>query len=232
MSRSKFDFARPSSHFLMSANGGSNSGKYGWGTDYMKTVFDMCPSDVQNEIISSVGANAIVTRDTVALLKNFDVEGWLEYFIHGQQGSFLDLLPLNLLWIQIIILDMAIQYMIRNGWGSPKENRQDPNPLYNEGWLDQEANIAFAISQSWRLPATPADEKRQITYADWDLAGALEKYSGMNENGDSVLLKKRVRRLADLLELRGLVWIFFMFCHADSSDVYLMANENIELPMV
>jgi hypothetical protein len=104
------------------------------------------------------------------------------------------------------------------------------------GWRQQESNIAFAITQSWRLPATATAidlrTRAQTSFADWGLADAVENHADIIEDEDSVARKARIRRLADLLELRGLVWIFFMLCNPDSSDVYLMADENVSLPMV
>jgi hypothetical protein len=234
MFRDAIGFARSNSHFLMSDKGGSDSGQYCWGTDYMKSYFDICPSVLQAEILYNQKAHAVLTRDIVAILKHFEVEGWLEYYTHSQQGSFSNLRPLNLLWTQIIILDIAIQYIIRDGWGIPDIDRDDPDSVFNEGWQQQEANVAFAITKSWRLPieSLTANKKGPPVYTDWNLANALEAHSGINADGDTAALQSRLQKLADLLELRGLVWIFFMLCHPDSSDVYLMADENIELPMV
>jgi hypothetical protein len=231
MERDTFPFARSSSNFLLSKDGGSVGGLYCWTTDSMKPLWEACPKLVKNEVIAHGQAEAVLTRDTVDVLKNFDVEGWLKHFAHSHQGSFSGLKHLNLLWIQIIILDFAIQHTIRDGWGDGDADLNDPDPIYNECWQPQESNVGFAITQSWRLPTDSTATKDHKLF-DWDLLGALREYSGITEDGNETALTSRLEKLADLLELRGLVWIFFMLCHADSSDIYLMMDDNIELPMV
>jgi hypothetical protein len=67
-------FARACSVFLLSPARSSNNG-YCWGADYMMALYDMCPAVVRREIIIQNQAHAILIQDTVAILKNFEVQG-------------------------------------------------------------------------------------------------------------------------------------------------------------
>jgi hypothetical protein len=74
---------------------------------------------------------------------------------------------------------------------------------------------------------TPNDQLR-----DWPLKEALVTYSGLTfgqigtENVEAQ--KVKFRKLADLLELRGLFVVAFFMLHSDSTDVYFREREDIE----
>lgn len=127
----KLAFARPRSDYLMSTGGGSVGGLFGWGILSMKGVFDKCPESIQMEICTGPearDAQAILTAETCHLLKHFDVQGWASSVIETQREAVISFNPINLLWIQINLLDVAIQLLIRGKW-----SEENGDPTINPG---------------------------------------------------------------------------------------------------
>jgi hypothetical protein len=113
------EFAREASDYLMSRGGGTPMGLFGWGVMDCSKVYDQCPQDVRKDInpdSSKRDAQAITTSETCNLLKNFDVQEWEIQLKEIQRQSVTLFEPVNLLWIQVSLLDIAIQFLIRGSW--------------------------------------------------------------------------------------------------------------------
>ncbi|KAH0556283.1 hypothetical protein GP486_005792 [Trichoglossum hirsutum] len=127
-------FFRVTSDYLMSREvGASPAGLYGWGISTMKIFFDYFPEELRLEIVSSDGlAAAVLTAETSALIENFNPREWATQVKQSQVESYTSTLfkPLNVLWCQIIVLDIAIQYHIRRGWDNRRigQSTKSPSP--------------------------------------------------------------------------------------------------------
>lgn len=300
-----FPFARETDPYLMDMGkirSASDNGTYGWGVTQMKEVYDVIPPELQREIVPNeqeAQANAVLTPSTAGLLRRFQLQQWSASIHEGRQAGLLDYRAVNCLWIQIIILDVAIQYCIRGGWksneGSKKSsfkksfagaNNNDHNDdedndegdindeeyhnddddeeknkldkfLYCERWTMREAETVSAVVQAWQNhqkadkrfdPIRMWDDDNDYSTNGtntfdqvpklWNLQTALEdcseKIFASDEGGLSAIDRSsRCKRVADLLELRAIFVIAFLFLHPDSSDIYesSIREDDVEMPM-
>ncbi|KAF2396079.1 hypothetical protein EJ06DRAFT_242163 [Trichodelitschia bisporula] len=229
--------------------------------------------------------NAVLTPDTYKLLRKFELDSWSLSIREAGQINLLDYQAINCLWIQILVLDIAIQFLIHGHWGfeamqdakgdamlanlkkaKASANGQDAgelvrlhNPLYCESWGKKEAAVVGGIVKAWRPPMLREgegemelvddedDEKKGETMdwkllglrlRDWDLAQGLIEEPNIVFGDDpasrsSVSKSDMCKRLAELLELRAIFVIAFLFLHPDSSEIYesQRKEEDIEMPM-
>jgi hypothetical protein len=84
-----------------------------------------------------------------------------------------------------------------------------------------------------RQPTFGPDDWDQLPgqYEDWNLAKHLEKNRDVLPGPRDKKKRAKCQRLADLLELRAIFVLAFLFMHPDSSDVYLTEGEDVEMPM-
>ncbi len=112
-------FAREVGDYLMSRGGGTLAGLFGWGIMNFQGFFDKCDQDVRDDInpdSSKWDVQAITISETCNLLKNFDVQEWATQVKEIQRQSVPLFDPLNLLWIQVSLIDISIQFLIRGSW--------------------------------------------------------------------------------------------------------------------
>lgn len=180
----RLPFARESSNYLVASGvGGNDSGLYGWGCTDLKAHFDLMPVKLQDEIIPEHAkwkVSIVLVKETLDLLKEFEVSRWAAEVTEKQYASFNMYKALNLIWCQIIVLDIAIQFFIKGQWlFQPIENgdsggveemmrriRQGKpisdlleriDPFRTEHWGKQEAAVVQSIAKAWRPPNTTAD---------------------------------------------------------------------------
>ncbi|KAI9773499.1 MAG: hypothetical protein M1839_002081 [Geoglossum umbratile] len=158
MALSLGSFFRKTSDYLMSRElGASPAGLYGWGISTMKVFYDHFPKESQLEIVSSEGcAAAVLIAETSALIEDFNPREWAARVRQSQVESFSVTLfkPLNVLWCQILILDIAIQYHIRRGWDVKSEAEPAPQsaPPPNSRAVVLSEALTAATSPSPDLP--------------------------------------------------------------------------------
>ena len=131
-SKSLRGFARETGDYLMSRGGGTTAGLYGWGIMDMQEIYDKCPQGVRDEINASSeewDAQALTTSEICHLLKHFAVQQWAKHVKEIQRESLRWFGSINLIWIQIVLLDISIQFLIRGSWNFTKNsNDAEPNP--------------------------------------------------------------------------------------------------------
>jgi len=175
-------FARETSNYLMSTGiGASDVGTYGWGITSMYDVFKAMPNEVQRDLVPNEDVwevNALLIPETVRLLKDFNIDAWAGSILEANQTLLISFNAINCLWIQIVILDVAIQFFLHGHWGfEPMEDPRDReaqayflkllrsgkltddgapkpqyNPFYNESWGRKEAAVVQGIVRAWRQP--------------------------------------------------------------------------------
>lgn len=281
-------FARETSNYLMSTGiGASDGGLYGWGLTKMRDLYDAVPIEIQRAIVPDEqqwAVNAILTPDTAKLLKTFEPDKWSASIREANETELISFKAINCLWIQILVLDIAIQFYIRGHWGfEPMRNAKEEsemerlvsnleaenfaeivrvyNPYFNESWGLKEAAIVSGIVRAWRPPnllETPDEvtldadiedgddfedevqdwKKLDLHVRDWDLSQALYEEPSINFGDDPASRAGLNRtdmcsRLAELLELRAIFVVAYLFLHPDSSDIYesIRKEEDIEMPM-
>ncbi|KAK4446745.1 hypothetical protein QBC34DRAFT_145044 [Podospora aff. communis PSN243] len=160
----RLGFSRESSDYLVAQGVGNDpAGVYGWGCTDLKLHFDLIPQKLQTEIIpqpAKWSASIVLARETLELLKGFEISRWAAEVTEKQKASFNMYKALNLIWCQIIILDIAIQFFIKGQWrfepsGGPELSSGDP--LRTEIWGKQEAAVVQSIVKAWRPSHTAAD---------------------------------------------------------------------------
>jgi len=148
----------------------------------------------------------------------------------------------NMVWAQILLIDVAIQYLLRDGW-------YDPEPEGANPWSGRVGQVATCVVNCW--DAAPQDKKddekegdsestvddlpekeTEPVYVDWDLVAALKADHDLEFSDDEKVQAAKVQQLMELLELRGLFVIAFLLLNPDSSDVYRAEKSEVEMPMV
>jgi hypothetical protein len=255
---------------------------FGWIYHGAKEVYDSCQPPLQNELIVrgengqyTGDVNAVLFPETFTLLGNFNPIDWAAKIESVLAFSPVRFRVTNLLWTQVVLLDVVIHFLIRGGW------HEGPSKEYDI-WTKEVTAVINAIVESWNgnyptkdtdraaqeavpntdnqtnvtegpstshggaetnatedpstshggkgLRSPPQGEARSRT--EWDLVGCLEKQADLTFGGDQEIRKKRIRQLADLLQLRAIFFLAFMLLNPDSSDVYLTELSEVEMPMV
>ena len=129
------------SRFLMSVgtggSGGSVSGHYSWGAFPLRDLFLPLPEDIREEMIPARNGpvepgemNGLVMPQTMRLLESFQPHTWAKFNDETKDylGTGKSFRTENFLWMQVIILDIAIRLLIR-GSVSQLETVYRPRPL-------------------------------------------------------------------------------------------------------
>jgi hypothetical protein len=215
-------------------------------------------------------------------LSTFELDKWSTSIREANETGLISFQAINCLWIQILLLDVAIQFYIHGHWGfepmkSLKEEAELANvaklfdegnpeaaeklrlydPLYCESWGQKEASIVAGIVRAWRLPnlletadeiaidswdKDDADEeildwqKLEHRLRDWDLGQALQEEPTIIFGDDPAARAKinksaMCTRLAELLELRAIFVVAYLFLHPDSSDIYESTRKEADIEM-
>ncbi|KAG7406357.1 hypothetical protein Forpe1208_v013582 [Fusarium oxysporum f. sp. rapae] len=182
-------FARETSDYLMSfSTGASDVGTYGWGITRMYDIFKAMPEEVQRDLVPDEGVwevNALLIPETARLLMDFNIDAWASSIVEANQTLLISFKAINCLWIQIIVLDIAIQFFLHGHWGfEPVEDPKDQiakkdfikllrsskrareeapkpqyDPFYNETWGRKEAFVVQGIVRAWRQPGLRETEE-------------------------------------------------------------------------
>lgn len=119
------DFHRSSDPFWYTYNeaGQSSNCTYGWIYKDTKEVYDSCQKEIQDELILREAdgnytgdVRAVLIPDAAALLENFDPKSWAAKMESFVALSIVAFRPTNLLWVQIVLLDVGIHFLVRKGW--------------------------------------------------------------------------------------------------------------------
>lgn len=181
-------FFSPKSYLLMSQEIDSTSfGFTGWGFGCLSGFYAQLPSKLKAHIMppTRIGNQMknvylILVPEVLCLLQNYSPTTWAEDLVSARSlpGSN-PVLPQNLLWIQIVVLDIAIRLQIRESVEKLDydESKHDPEhegstqrlidsldantftsqallDLLNEGrWATSEAKVLLGIVRSWKPSA-------------------------------------------------------------------------------
>ncbi|KAJ2897709.1 hypothetical protein MKZ38_004486 [Zalerion maritima] len=69
----------------------------------------------------------------------------------------------------------------------------------------------------------------QVQY--WDLSGELDRNQEVFSGLEPEVRKEKCDKLAQILELRTIFTLAFLYLHPDSSDVYMMQGEHVGMPI-
>lgn len=211
-------FARETSHYLMAFNiGASNAGTYSWGTTKMYELFSAMPDEVKRDLVPDEDrwqVNALLTPETARLLRDFDVDAWAASIMEANQTFLISFNAVNCLWIQVIVLDIAIQFFLHGHWGfevmeDPKEReaqqelirllkrrRMTPaeveqaravgfDPWYAEAWGRKEAAVVQGIVRAWRQPGLrETDDEMALDQARNGAGAATPEFVGSSQEND------------------------------------------------
>lgn len=257
-----------------------------------KEVFDSLDEKEQDKIIirqdgqHTGDVNIVLFSDCDSLLHNFKPRDWSAKIERIIALSMVKYRPVNMVWAQILILDVAIHFLVRGGW------YEGPTEGYNVA-TDEVAAVVAAVVDSWQgtdteaeseTPAVPLatisdpagerqsykggnQERQQGTvhgsvaaagqhgsgsdgttdnagrhqHTDthpveptivWDLVGSLEKQPNLFRTLQSEVRQERLRKLANLLQLRTIFYAAFLMLNPDSSDVYRAESSSVEMPII
>jgi hypothetical protein len=142
-------FLREIGAFWLSHNYvGLSEGKSGWIHRQIHRAYDILDKSIQDQILIK-DANGIPTGDvkvaifpdTLVLLDKFRPAEWaakIESILVVAVGEYR---PVNMLWAQIIILDISIHYLVRGGWTQTDEEFQL--------WSKETIAVFNAVIDSW-----------------------------------------------------------------------------------
>jgi hypothetical protein len=108
-------FARRGNYLMSTGVGMNPSGLIGWGITNMKDIYNKCPPEVKEDIKASTtqwDIQAILTPENFNLLRHFTVYSWSKSAKEIQRDT-VAFEYTNLLWIQVVLLDIAIQFFLR-----------------------------------------------------------------------------------------------------------------------
>lgn len=286
----RLQFVRSTDTFWYSFNYVGMSPRYflwSWMFDEIKEVFDTLHEQEQDKIIvredgkHTGDVNIVLFSDCDSLLHNFKPRDWSAKIERIISLSMVKYRPINMVWAQILILDVAIHFLVRGGW------YEGPAEGYNVA-TDEVAAVVAAVVDSWQGANTetaepetsvvplaaisnPADEKqghkregkesqkgtvhgsvaaeaagqhapgtdgrhqhaRQVEpEIVWDLFSSLEKQPNLFRGLESEVRQERLRKLANLLQLRTIFYAAFLMLNPDSSDVYRAESSSAEMPII
>ena len=220
----------------------SNQSAIGWATCPLKEVYDRCGPDIQDEIIlrrddtgkHSGEVRALMFPDAAALLENFKPKEWESEVDKMMAYSLGRFRIVNMVWAQIILLDVAIQYLARGGW-------YDGKGRGSKAFSGRVVGVIKAIEKCWSkkprcgglgLSGENGQEELEASFTEWDLTDSLKEHSGLVYSYAEEEQERKIQQLSNLLELRALFVLAFMILCPDASDVYLAEDSQVEMPMV
>lgn len=200
----------------------------------------------------------VLFPETASLLEKFQVREWdtdLKRILIFSPNSYS---PKSMIWAQIMILDVGIHYLIHGRWpeGDFKKHKERSLAVMSaikNAWIR-------ATKCNWDLVSTigaenvltfkprPATPPANPNPANPDLANLnLVNPNPVNPNtvnpntvnlnpvkpnlGDQIR-EGRVRKLANMLELRAIFYLAFLIIGPDSSDVYRTRDSKVEVAII
>ncbi|KAJ0423137.1 hypothetical protein BJY00DRAFT_310263 [Aspergillus carlsbadensis] len=258
-------FLRCGSSYLMSHSIPATSfGFTGWGFGNLSVLYRKLPREVMGILVSpgSSTNNRISIKiplipEVARLIEEYDPSKWAKEVTTARiLHKGLLLRPENLLWIQVVVVDIAIRLHIR---GSLEDmDRADFPPskkIEEEGrWSHTERNVLTAIVKSWNpstasnVPPSPTTTTASGTASaasstttlpqsapvlePWDLEPALTQHAQINFGGSDHESALQYKRLAVFLKLRALLLTAYLAVGPDSSDVFLSQDYDTQMPLV
>lgn len=217
------------------------TGWTGWDHGEIATIYWSCSDNVQKQIIprlpnenNTLGEPEIVLfPDTASLLEKFQVREWDNDLKRNLIFSPNSYSPKSMIWAQIMILDVGIHYLIHGRWpeGDFKKHK------------DRSLAVMSAIKNAWI----------RATKCNWDLVGTigaeniltfsprpstppsnpdLANPNPVNPNLGDQIREGRVKKLANMLELRAIFYLAFLIIGPDSSDVYVTRDSEVEVVII
>lgn len=124
-------------------------GLFGWVLHDIKEVYDSLDETERDEIILRDGngqltgdVNPVLFTDSFALLQQFNPPKWDSKIQDIVFKSMVTFRTPNLLWAQILLLDIAIHFLVRGGW------HVGPGNEYNL-WSTSVVSVITATVDSW-----------------------------------------------------------------------------------
>jgi hypothetical protein len=227
----------------MGRDAGKNTYKFGWIFQETKDVYDSLEPTEQDELIirhdgsHTRDVNLVLFTECYSLLEQFNPKRWAAKIEKDVSLTMVDFRPTNLLWAQVLLLDVAIQFLIRGQWHSGDTVGYDI-------WTKEVVAVITALVNSWECSEaqpphgfgaeklSPPAKQPAIDVMEWDLIGGLRKQSDLFVNPEPPVRDQKLQKLAGLLQLRALFFLAFLMLIPDSSEVYLAEKSNVEMPMI
>jgi len=142
-------FVRTESSFWYSFNyvGFASSGHMGWVFWDTHEIYDILEPELQDSIVlrqdgqHTGQVRPVFFTDCMSLLQNFNPRLWadkIERLVSLSSASFR---PVNMLWAQILVLDVAIHFTIRGRWHEGGEDY--------DIWAPPVVAVVTAVANSW-----------------------------------------------------------------------------------
>ncbi|KAF2452709.1 hypothetical protein BDY21DRAFT_155318 [Lineolata rhizophorae] len=146
----RLDFARTNSYYILDAFGeGSSTDRiYGWNISPMQHVWAGLPEEVRAEVFGATSnrewagcPNVIMYPESMYILRHFDLAKSAVKFAEEEVYNNPRFELVALIWTQIIIMDMAIQYMVRGELETVKSKSRE--------WQQEDIGVVEAIVRMW-----------------------------------------------------------------------------------
>jgi hypothetical protein len=217
-------------------------GQRSWAqTAYQNLHADM-PELLREKILpAGVGtsrAKVLLTKDTLSLLRNFDPVHWSLDFMEEMKFEFFKYGASNLLWLQVLLLDMAIQHTVNGrllrsldgtrGLSVTDDVRRHPNDNVvsleiGGSWTIKGGDLARALCLAG-CPLEGGAVGETPSFPHWDLSQIIH-------SAELNLDAPTTEYLAMLLELRMAFMVAYLLSFADSSAVYYAEFQDFSLPI-
>jgi hypothetical protein len=235
----------------------------GWIFQEKYRLFSLLDEASQDEIIPTEGGeytgdvHPVLFTECYALLRKFNPRRWaanIEKVVSTKLHYFR---PQNMIWAQIMLLDIAIHVLVRGGFYHGHKEGYDI-------WTKEVVAVIQAVVDSWDGCAVNVDTSKSclVTPDDlrdrqasnssnqqssrpgqgltppsreevvWDLAGSLRKQPDLFKNLSADERLKKVDKLAALLQLRALFVMALFMVMPDSSDVWMADRYTVQMPMI
>ncbi|KAJ4202015.1 hypothetical protein NW759_015483 [Fusarium solani] len=181
----RLQFVRSKDTFWYSFNYVGMSPRYflwSWMFQETKEVFDTLDEKEQDKIVirqdgqHTGDVNIVLFSDCDSLLHNFKPRDWSAKIERIIALSMVKYRPVNMVWAQILILDIAIHFLVRGGW------YEGPIEGYNVA-TDEVAAVVAAVVDSWQGTDTEAESETPAVplAAISDPAGGRQGHKGGNQ---------------------------------------------------
>ncbi|KAF2261070.1 hypothetical protein CC78DRAFT_608891 [Lojkania enalia] len=264
--RQEIPFLDPRSRLLMDSRSRPKSQGYSWLFGRLRQQYAALPPRFRETLCSSrpqkrrsaYNVKILVMPLVRRLFARFEPVVWAETLKKKERDMRWKLYPINILWLQTVLLDIAIRIQIKGSieamdecdrWTMDKDtNLSDDECLITEG-----KSIVKAITESYYLDGkrpeylqdisnhatsslnnqnAQTEQSKQSTFRPWNLERALMHYCDFYADMDPEQAELEYRRLAIMLKLRSLVFFAFLMVGPDSSQLYESRASLAQIPIV
>lgn len=200
-----------------------------------ENIFQICPGWSR-----AANVRIPIMPSCLSLLEDYHPKQWATEFANQGEGGWRPA-PVNALWFQILLIDIAIRFQIR---GSTKnidmieEHGVEASSLstpIKEGIQMVEAIQASCHPDDTLVPdeqLVRKSDQKPHSYKPWDLHHALERRCNFYNHLSIDDAMEQYKRLSVMLRLRSLFFIAFLAIGPDSSSVYEARNSQVQVPII